>query len=419
MKKQFIEVWRQEWSAEPDVAAYHQASAMKDFAEAEKSFMALVGRGSVWSMMSLGYRYESRPENAGGPDLAQAEYWYQKAVDSGSAVATFYEGNFYLRRKIFKKAREIFTIGMKRGYAPSTFRIAGLYAEGWGGNQDTDMAESLYKKAISMGNIMAKIGLASLNFYARKGIAWKLNALLGLISANLQYRYIKWKDPKSERLKDMEDVKPFMGIIMMKNPIIPIKTREISVEPDAPALWRAYSTKDIAEEEKAYKALAERGSMRSMVHLASLYFNRPEENGGPDIGQTEYWYQKAIDSGSASATYFASTFYLKVKNLEKAFEVLTIGAERCYAPSIARLARMYENGWHVKKDITIASNLYKKAACLGNVQAKMSRKFMIKKLFIEEGNCIGLIKDIPAMWVVYFQYKYLKWRDPDSERLMM
>jgi len=98
-----ISIERIEWEREPDEKALEQVGQLTDFFQIEAAFKKLIEQGSILSMNNLARWYELKPEIHGGPDLEQAEFWYQKAIDAGSAVVTLAAGNFYLRKKTMRK----------------------------------------------------------------------------------------------------------------------------------------------------------------------------------------------------------------------------------------------------------------------------------------------------------------------------
>jgi TPR repeat protein len=200
MKKSPISMEKKEWNTEPDVAALEHAATL-NFAEAEVAFKLLIDRGSVLSMVNLGTRYEFRPKGHGGPDLVQSEYWYRKAIDSGSAVATLPVGYFYLRQKRNDKAREIFSIGVDRGYAPSMVRLAHLYANGIDVEKDDAKVDALLTRASSLGNHWAKISIAERYMNADGNYLKVVKGIYLLCIAAIPFRFDRKYRPWSEKLK--------------------------------------------------------------------------------------------------------------------------------------------------------------------------------------------------------------------------
>ncbi|SDR50945.1 tetratricopeptide repeat protein [Paraburkholderia tuberum] len=190
-----------EWHKEPNTAGLEQAGAIQDFAGAEAAYKQLINQGSILSMVNLARWYELRPKDDGGADFEQAEIWYQRAIEAGSAVATLPVGYFYLRRKDYEKARSVFLIGKERGYAPSILRLGDLYAKGLGVQQNYDTAQDLFKRAAKMGNIWAKQTVAVLNMRRSKNVVEKILGSIMIGLSNLEFKYQNWREPRSEKLK--------------------------------------------------------------------------------------------------------------------------------------------------------------------------------------------------------------------------
>ncbi|MGX7002461.1 tetratricopeptide repeat protein [Caballeronia sp. KNU42] len=201
MKKTKISLEWQEWNKEPDASALAHAASILSFSEAEAAYRLLIDQGSILSMVNLGSRYEYRSDSDGGPDFAQAEFWYHKAIEAGSAVATLPVGYFYLRRKNYEEAREVFSIGRDRDYAPSILRLGDLYAKGLGVERNYDIAQDFFKQAACRGNLWAKRTAAVLAFRRSRDIVTRFGWWMLVATSYLEFRYQKWREPRSERLK--------------------------------------------------------------------------------------------------------------------------------------------------------------------------------------------------------------------------
>jgi TPR repeat protein len=196
----YVSVEHGEWEQEPDLAAIERAGLLDD-PEAEVQYRALIERGSVFSMIRLANIFECRSPDQGGPDFEQAEFWYCRAVDSGSAVATFHCGYFYLRRRNYDKVKDMFAIGMQRHYAPSIGRLAHLYLNGLGVSRDYYKAKILLRQASALGNLWAKRGLARMDFNIGENVLIRAKGLVMRFVSDLQFYWEKRRDPDSERLK--------------------------------------------------------------------------------------------------------------------------------------------------------------------------------------------------------------------------
>jgi TPR repeat protein len=195
----YISVESDEWEREPDIAAIERAGRLDDV-EAELEYKALVERGSMFSMLRLAHIFEFRDPQRGGPDFAQAECWYCKAVNSGSAVATLHCGYFYLRRKNHDRARDIFCLGVERKYAPSMVRLAHQYIFGLGVPRDLAEARALLRQASELGNLWAKTGLARMDWNSGETLLVRMKGLVMCLVSDLQFYCEKRRAPGSERL---------------------------------------------------------------------------------------------------------------------------------------------------------------------------------------------------------------------------
>jgi|SRR6185312_13278164 len=200
MKSILVSHEDQELAREPDAAELGRAGGMSD-SDAEVEYKKLVGRGSVLSMVSLGHLYEHRRLKDGGPNFAESEFWYRSAVDSGSAVATFYCGCFYLRRSDYYKAKKMFQLGSDRGYAPSIVRLANLYIKGLGVERDYSRAKDLLARASELGNLWATLAAATMTVTLSESVFVKVKGLGMVFFAAIKFRIEKWRHPESERLK--------------------------------------------------------------------------------------------------------------------------------------------------------------------------------------------------------------------------
>jgi len=193
-------VEKQEWNREPDTAALERAGVLAD-SDAEREYKMLVERGSVLSIINLAHIFEYRIPQDGGPDFASAEMWYRKAVDTGSAVATFYFGCFYFRRKNYGAAWRELNIGLERGYPPSIVRLAYLSINGIGCQRDQARARILLRQASKRGNLWAKRGLAMMDYNIGENIYVKIGGAITFIFARIQFFIEKRRYPTSERLR--------------------------------------------------------------------------------------------------------------------------------------------------------------------------------------------------------------------------
>jgi TPR repeat protein len=192
-----------DWDQEPDLAALRHAIDVKRVnpLEGEVLLRRLVEKGSVQSMVHLGYLYAYRVEDSGGPDLREAERWYRRACEAGSVEAGFHLGRFYLKTKSNDQAREAFEIGARRGYAPCLFHLGRMYRDGLSVESQFDRAREMFERAASLDHIYAKRALGRLLLSGRFGFLGRLKGLRLVLAAAIDATKEIQKNPDSERLK--------------------------------------------------------------------------------------------------------------------------------------------------------------------------------------------------------------------------
>lgn len=102
-------------------------------------------------------------------------------------------------------------------------------------------------------------------------------------------------------------------------------------------------------------------------YLFGFYFSQ-------DIDKSIQYYKKAADMGNAEAQNEIATYYLQgsngfIKNENKAFELLTMSAEKGYAPAQHNISLCYYNGWGTPISIDKAIYWCERAASNGNQDA--------------------------------------------------
>jgi TPR repeat protein len=138
-------------------------------------------------------------------------------------------------------------------------------------------------------------------------------------------------------------------------------------EPDKEALNHAFNllSSDPEEALVELKALADRGSIASMLYIAHTYRKLKG-----DLLQSNEWFRRAMNAGSLLGSYELARNYREANNHSDALEVLRVGESDGYAPSIHQLGVMYWKGLGVDKDTDKARKLFERASALGHVYAK-------------------------------------------------
>lgn len=150
----------------------------------------------------------------------------------------------------------------------------------------------------------------------------------------------------------------------MKNNRVGAPTRRAGSPPDQ----LAYTRFDNSSPERGLaelKALAEQGSIASMIYIAHTYRKLKG-----DLVQSNEWYQRAMRSGSLVASYELGRNYYDSRDYLKALEAFKVGESKLYAPSMRMLGVMYWKALGVERDIGKARDLFERAVALGNSAAK-------------------------------------------------
>ena len=159
----------------------------------------LAQRGSLMSMIYLAWAYRHGTGVNASDDKAEA--WYQRAVDSGSQLATYYLGHYYLEKNEYSKAEEVFSIGASAEYSPAIYCLGCMYHEGTGVAKDVDKAYFLFIKGASLGHVFAKRSLASMYISGKYGAAKFFSGLLLLLSAFKNGVMLSITDPNNDSLR--------------------------------------------------------------------------------------------------------------------------------------------------------------------------------------------------------------------------
>jgi len=184
-------------------------------------------------------------------------------------------------------------------------------------------------------------------------------------------------------------------------------------EPDMEALrhFHAMLATDPVGALAGLKDLSDRGSVMSMVYVADAY--RRGIGTGVDLLQSNEWFRRATDAGSMVASYELARNYLEANASDKALEMLSMGAEKGYPPSMNVLGMMYVRGRRVPRDFNRARELLEGAAAQGHLYAKANlTNLLIKGRFGFRQRLRGLrlILSVPKDLIAIC-------RDSNSERL--
>ena len=104
------------------------------------------------------------------------------------------------------------------------------------------------------------------------------------------------------------------------------------------------------------KALADRGSIMSMLYIADSYKRGTISK--IDLAQAEHWYRRAMNAGSLLGSYELGRLYYQMKNYPNAEEAFRVGERKDYPPSLHALGLMHLKGFGFEKDVSKARDLW-------------------------------------------------------------
>lgn len=159
---------------------------------------ALAGRGSVMAMVYIGGMYLNGIGVASS--ITDAEAWYSRAADAGSAFAYFQLGAIRSKRREFSKAAEACRVGAELGYAPCMYRLATMYQDGVGVPKDLQKARDLLEAAVAQGHIYARVRLGGILTRGNFGVLQRVRGIWLGISGTIRAIPIANQTPKDERL---------------------------------------------------------------------------------------------------------------------------------------------------------------------------------------------------------------------------
>jgi TPR repeat protein len=148
-------------------------------------------------------RYLARTYSSGllpDPDSKLEELWYRRAADQGSIQAKYDLGALCREQKRYSEALELFESCAADGFAPSMNALAYMNFEGEGTNRNQKRAEELWKRAISLGNLLSKRNYGWRLVKGSYGIAGIPRGILLLITMRFQYPKLRRLNRFDERL---------------------------------------------------------------------------------------------------------------------------------------------------------------------------------------------------------------------------
>jgi len=170
-----------------------------DYEKARCQLEPLAAEGSVWSLFTLGWLYESG--NLGSPDLNTAVAHYARGAELGDAEAQFRAGRLLVNLGAEQRARSVFAFGAEAGSISCSYWLGRLQLEGRGGAADISEGLTWLRRACSRGHLYAKRDLILHEFRSSRVVLRRIYLWLRLAKFSWQVGKEAWKNPESELLR--------------------------------------------------------------------------------------------------------------------------------------------------------------------------------------------------------------------------
>jgi len=148
------------FKSDPDAARLREIFGLwrSDPVEAFGQFLTLAEGGSVFSMIKVGYAYET---GRGAPrDLIRAEQWYVKAHEQGSDYGLVRASGLLFKRGDVATAKSLLAVGVARGLPQAMTYLAWMELKLSRGKDAQSRARAHYEQAIALGDLPAKMRFA-------------------------------------------------------------------------------------------------------------------------------------------------------------------------------------------------------------------------------------------------------------------
>jgi TPR repeat protein len=182
---------------EPDYELVHRAYALMltDISKALSELETLANKGSVMSMLYLGWVYWKKLE-----DRTNAERWYKLAYQNGSSTALVSLGMIYFLKKDYLEAEKIFLDGVSQNDGASMYWLGRIYLLRSRNEITSTRIRALWEDAAARGQVLAKYSLGYLFLKGRYGIGNIPRGIWLFLTALVDGFKVAYRDPSSRRL---------------------------------------------------------------------------------------------------------------------------------------------------------------------------------------------------------------------------
>ncbi len=149
-----------------------EAMKVRDFIKARDLLLPLAKYDSEYTLMMLGWLYESGL--AGVADKSLAISYYERAASIGCIAAHYRVGLLKLEQGKEEEARIDFSHGVELNHLASVMKLGEMMIDGRGGAIDLDYGLLLIKSAADQGHIMARRKLLTLEGASTSSILKKV-----------------------------------------------------------------------------------------------------------------------------------------------------------------------------------------------------------------------------------------------------
>ena len=321
------------------------------------------GYGSAQSSIATRYLLGDKLFNQ---DVRQAEFWYKKAIESGSLVAMVnyainLQNNENCTGEDLAQSVAYAKKAAMLNYYPAYQFLATSYYVGKGVDQTDTEAERWYRRIVDIYEEMQSQCLETLWYPVGQGtkqsICFKDEYWRNMLIQACEYLVYIYRNSKSVK-HDEDEAKRLEAMLKGVKPEMEYK--EWSDKGDNYYYGRNGVTQDYAEAMKWYLKAAEKGYDYAQNQLGNMYM----DGSGVEVDYEEAlrWYQKSADQGNAYGIMSIGIYYHVVKDdTQEAVKWYQQAAEKGLAQSQANLGNCYYNGDGVAQNYTEAVKWYKKA----------------------------------------------------------
>ncbi|MGA9868821.1 MAG: hypothetical protein WBQ75_20530 [Acetobacteraceae bacterium] len=145
--------------------------------------IALAERGSAWSMLLVGWAYQTGEGVTADP--TRAERWYRLAFEAGVQQAQLRLGRIYADRSDFAGCEEVYGVGSTDRWAPAMFNLAMIKLRQPRTPERLEAARILLEQASVQGDLGAQLILVQ---FLRTGCFGLRRIPRGFVSVRVRAR---------------------------------------------------------------------------------------------------------------------------------------------------------------------------------------------------------------------------------------